>query len=82
MPTSFIVTFQDQTSLIRLPFTAFSLTSLGYEREVQRLNDSLQVEEVGLLVTSQLQTKMYGAAVYDEILGITKTSIYFPCYKW
>ena len=43
------------TSIIRIPFADFTLTTFGYEREVQRLSDTLQVESVGLLITSQNQ---------------------------
>ena len=58
-----------EVSMIRIPFKSFHLTSLGYDREVQRLNDSLQVRSLGFLITSQLQAKKYGTAVYDQMIG-------------
>ena len=45
------------TSMIRIPFSDFALTSFGYEREVQRLSDKLQVESIGFLLTSQSQLR-------------------------
>ena len=57
-------------SKIRIPFGSFQLTHLGYDRVVQRKNDSLQVQALGLLITSQLQNKTFKQGeevVYDEM---------------
>jgi hypothetical protein len=55
------------TSMIRIPFSDFSLTSFGYEREVQRLSDKLQVESIGFLLTSQSQLRK----ISEEAVGST-----------
>ena len=53
--------------MIRIPFSDFALTSFGYEREVQRLSDKLQVESIGFLLTSQSQLRK----ISEEAVGST-----------
>ena len=54
-------------SVTRIPFESFHLTSLGYDREIQRSNDSLQVQGIGILITSQLQFKNFDQVEYHQI---------------
>lgn len=46
-----------KVSVVSIPFASFCLTSFGYERAVQRSNDYLRVETLGVLISTQLQIR-------------------------
>jgi len=62
----------DKWSKLHVPFTIMKLTAGGYERNLQRLSDSLQVENLGFLV-SQSQFQSQSQPQNEDLLPIPTT---------
>jgi len=69
----------DKWSKLHVPFTIMKLTAGGYERNLQRLSDSLQVENLGFLV-SQSQSQSQSQPQNEDLFPIP-TSFTLKCRK-